>query len=1035
MSKQKHFFQRFIIVVFMIISWQSQAQDFDVIYKRMYESFLKNPSSGAVKSVLSKMKSNGSFSDIKYSGRNNLMKHLERINQLASAYKNSSSSYHNKSEVKMKYFAGLQYWVDKNYKTNNWINRWINFPHSCGRGFLLMSKELKSEKNVLYKKSIRYLRWSYEQNRGIWMTGFNGAAIAMTALPAAIADKNAEHTENLKNFMTLLTQYRKPNDGYPQIGDGLQPDDMFGQHDIKGRQLYMLRYGYEYFQEVLPYIKYTQGTKYELKDLSKLEKVILNSTQWCFYNKNYDPHLTGRFNNSDQYFKIVKNMMDDFIALNPPQKTALQEARNRMLNGVNSLSGNKMFWRFDYMLHRRSNYMVSSRMTSDRTGGSEAGGGSGNFNYYSGNGVNYIFHKGNEYGKDYFRKFNKRQFPGITAEQDSGNLPIPTWGKHGINGNAYAGGTSDGTYGVSGMILSKRGVTAHKSWFYFDKEFVALGAGIKKSGGSNVYSNLNQCHKSGTPTYSRNGSVSSISGTKTLDNPDWILHGDIGYFNLDTSSKIVVSTSNNLFSANVNHGSSPNGKTYAYAVRPGTESSGAATTFSKNIPVTIESNTETIQAVRHKELKITQVVFYKPGILTLSTGTQIQVDKECVLLLNEREEKVSVASPFGEDTPYGTLRASIVLEGKTSNLSFQMPKGMLGGKTVSSNLTDGGGDICLPVYASSDNNGSIAENTLDNDLSTRWSAEGDGQYIEYCLEEVIDLNTVSIAFHKGDVRTATFDLSVSEDGENYRTVLSKQNSSGNTLGLQKFIFEPIAAKKIRITGYGNSENAWNSITEVKWNSSVTPPTTEDCDQSVIASSYQTGNTPGNTLDNDLSTRWSAEGDGEYIEYCLDEITVLNSVSIAFQNGNARMATFDLSVSEDGMVFQTVLSRQVSSGKTTALQEFSFAPVRAKKIRITGYGNSENTWNSITEVEWNTFGARNVRIPGKEVTAYSDTTGGQATISGLEKGDQIKIYTMTGQYVLSQKATSDIVFLQLDGLPQGLYIVQINTQKTLKIIKN
>lgn len=69
-------------------------------------------------------------------------------------------------------------------------------------------------------------------------------------------------------------------------------------------------------------------------------------------------------------------------------KQALQH-----IGGDNSLTGNRMFWRFDYMVHRRNNYMTSSRMTSTRTVGNEAGNGDGEFNYYASNGVNYLCHR------------------------------------------------------------------------------------------------------------------------------------------------------------------------------------------------------------------------------------------------------------------------------------------------------------------------------------------------------------------------------------------------------------------------------------------------------------------------------------------------------------------------------------------------------------------------------------------------------------------------------------------------------------------
>ncbi|MFD8381200.1 discoidin domain-containing protein [Streptomyces sp. NPDC059679] len=48
----------------------------------------------------------------------------------------------------------------------------------------------------------------------------------------------------------------------------------------------------------------------------------------------------------------------------------------------------------------------------------------------------------------------------------------------------------------------------------------------------------------------------------------------------------------------------------------------------------------------------------------------------------------------------------------------------------------------------------------------------------------------------------------------------------------------------------------------------------------VSASADDGNVPANTLDKDLSTRWSAEGDGVWIRYDLGSAQAIGSVSIA-----------------------------------------------------------------------------------------------------------------------------------------------------------
>lgn len=120
-------------------------------------------------------------------------------------------------------------------------------------------------------------------------------------------------------------------------------------------------------------------------------------------------------------------------------------------------------------------------------------------------------------------------------------------------------------------------------------------------------------------------------------------------------------------------------------------------------------------------------------------------------------------------------------------------------------------------------------------------------------------------------------------------------------------------------------------------------------ETVTASTHD-GNVPANVLDNDLNTRWSADGDGQWIQFCLGTTASVGEVQIAFYNGNVRTSRFDILVSTDGAAWTTAAAGLVSSGTSPALESFTFNPTTAKYIRIVGHGNSVNTWNSYTEVK-------------------------------------------------------------------------------------
>ncbi|MBW8683938.1 cellulase family glycosylhydrolase [Chitinophaga rhizophila] len=124
------------------------------------------------------------------------------------------------------------------------------------------------------------------------------------------------------------------------------------------------------------------------------------------------------------------------------------------------------------------------------------------------------------------------------------------------------------------------------------------------------------------------------------------------------------------------------------------------------------------------------------------------------------------------------------------------------------------GNTCVPVSASA-NDGNVPANVQDNNYSTRWSAEGDGQWIQFCLSNTTTVTGVNIAFYNGTTRRTFFDILTSTDGNNWANAATGLQSSGTSNALEAFNFAARSAKYVRIVGHGNSTNAWNSLTEVR----------------------------------------------------------------------------------------------------------------------------------------------------------------------------------------------------------------------------
>jgi len=120
---------------------------------------------------------------------------------------------------------------------------------------------------------------------------------------------------------------------------------------------------------------------------------------------------------------------------------------------------------------------------------------------------------------------------------------------------------------------------------------------------------------------------------------------------------------------------------------------------------------------------------------------------------------------------------------------------------------------------------------------------------------------------------------------------------------------------------------------------------------VTASGYEDPNVPSNTLDENLGTRWSESGyTGVWIKYDLGSAKTVSKVYIAWYLGDTRTAYFDIEGSTNDSDYSMLYDDGESSGTTTDLEEYDFTDTTARYIRINGYGNSSNHWNSLTEVE-------------------------------------------------------------------------------------
>lgn len=252
------------------------------------------------------------------------------------------------------------------------------------------------------------------------------------------------------------------------------------------------------------------------------------------------------------------------------------------------------------------------------------------------------------------------------------------------------------------------------------------------------------------------------------------------------------------------------------------------------------------------------------------------------------------------------------------------------------------------VSSSSEHGTTVDDNAIDGSLGTAWSADGLDEWIHFELVDDLIVSAIEIAWLHGDTREAYFTVEGSMDGSSWFELKPLTASSGTTLDPELYDLNDARCAWVRITGQGNETNDFISLTEVVvLGYEAVDPIVDTAD----ASGFQTGHPAADAVDGNLGTRWSQSGIGEWIRFEFTDTFTVASIGIAWLNGDARQADFEVEASANGTSWTPVSGIRASSGTTTALERYDLIDTETSWIRIIGYGNTDSDWNSINEVEF------------------------------------------------------------------------------------
>lgn len=103
----------------------------------------------------------------------------------------------------------------------------------------------------------------------------------------------------------------------------------------------------------------------------------------------------------------------------------------------------------------------------------------------------------------------------------------------------------------------------------------------------------------------------------------------------------------------------------------------------------------------------------------------------------------------------------------------------------------------------------------DNSKYTYYADSKNGCFMQFDFEKEENLKAIGMELHYGNLRQYKFKILASTDGIEFKEIFDG-TSSGTTDEEEKFYFDGIKAKHIKILGYGSNVNSWNSIYEVRF---------------------------------------------------------------------------------------------------------------------------------------------------------------------------------------------------------------------------
>ncbi len=285
-------------------------------------------------------------------------------------------------------------------------------------------------------------------------------------------------------------------------------------------------------------------------------------------------------------------------------------------------SASRVYAAMDRVLHLRPTWAAGVAMHSSRIYNFESINGENTRGWHTGDGMTYLYNSDlAHYSDSFWTTVDAQRLPGTTV------IAGFTAKQSKVGGSNAVGGASLDGYSAAMMQVDPDGhpVSAKKSWFFLDDEFVALGADIHSSLPDNTVETIVENRRvKATMTFTSdpNGKWASLEssdpgtsiGYMFPDMPPMpplneMRHGAWIDINRGGPAATLTRQYQTLW---FDHGFMPEGATYSYFVLPGKSADGTAA-YALAPAVQIAENSADVQAVTHAGLGLQAANFWTAG--------------------------------------------------------------------------------------------------------------------------------------------------------------------------------------------------------------------------------------------------------------------------------------------------------------------------------------------------------------------------------------------------------------------------------------